>query len=114
MSIERVAEIHENGYCVLRQCLPKGVVDACREAAWPVMLKHIGEGGRQANRGSYRHFLPMRFEPDLSTGWLSHFPGRVTYDAIQRAVLLSFRVHLIKLSNALADANKSLLSVNKP
>ncbi len=62
MSIERVAEIHENGYCVLRQCLQIDVVDACREATWPVMLKHIGEEGRQANRGSYRHFLPMRFE----------------------------------------------------
>jgi hypothetical protein len=63
MSNEELAEMHENGYCVLRGRLPTGVVEACRETFWPIMLKHIGEHGNEPNRGPRRHFLPMPFEP---------------------------------------------------
>ena len=67
---QRLAEVHENGYCVLRGCLPTGVVNASREAFWPVMLKHIGEHHHKPNRGPGRHFLPMPFEPP---GFASEF-----------------------------------------
>jgi ectoine hydroxylase-related dioxygenase (phytanoyl-CoA dioxygenase family) len=59
---EKVAELKENGYCVLRAQLPKHAVDACREAFWPVLLKYLEKHEHEPNRGPYRHFLPMPFE----------------------------------------------------
>ena len=60
---ERILEIQENGYCVLRARLPKGVIDACREAFWPILLTYLKSYGHEPNRGAQRHFLPMPFEP---------------------------------------------------
>jgi hypothetical protein len=58
---EKVLELHENGYCLLRANLPKAVVNACREAFWPILLKYLEDHGHEANRGPHRHFLPMPF-----------------------------------------------------
>ncbi|HEX4602566.1 MAG TPA: phytanoyl-CoA dioxygenase family protein [Candidatus Angelobacter sp.] len=60
---EKILELHENGYCVLRARLPKGAIDACREGFWPTLLAYLKNHERQPNRGPYRHFLPMPFEP---------------------------------------------------
>ena len=59
---ERVLEIRNDGYCVLRAHLPKHTVNACREAFWPVLLKYLQDHGHEPNRGPYRHFLPMPFD----------------------------------------------------
>jgi ectoine hydroxylase-related dioxygenase (phytanoyl-CoA dioxygenase family) len=58
---EKIRDIHKNGYCVLKAHLPKPAVDACREAFWPIMLDYIQDHRDEANRGPYRHFLPMPF-----------------------------------------------------
>ena len=58
---EKILEIHKNGYCVLKAHLPKPAVNACREAFWPIMLDYIQDHRHEANRGPYRHFLPMPF-----------------------------------------------------
>jgi ectoine hydroxylase-related dioxygenase (phytanoyl-CoA dioxygenase family) len=60
---EKLFEIHEQGYCVLRAHLPKRVIDACKEAFWPILLKHLKKHECEPNRGPQRHFLPMPFEP---------------------------------------------------
>jgi ectoine hydroxylase-related dioxygenase (phytanoyl-CoA dioxygenase family) len=60
---EKILELHENGYCVLRAHLPKGTIEACREAFWPILLAYLKNHEHQPNRGPYRHFLPMPFEP---------------------------------------------------
>ena len=60
---EMVAELQENGFCVLRAHLAKALIDACREAFWPILLDYVNTNGGKPNRGTNRHFLPMPFEP---------------------------------------------------
>jgi hypothetical protein len=57
-----VAEIQEHGYCVLRQRLPKRVIDDCRNAFWPILHAYFENHGHEPNRGPHRHYLPMPFE----------------------------------------------------
>jgi hypothetical protein len=63
---QKLVEIDQNGYCVLKARLPKGVIEACRNAFWPILLKYIESHGDKPNRGPHRHFLP-----GLSTGLVS-------------------------------------------
>ena len=58
---QKLVEIDQNGYCVLKARLPKGVIEACRNAFWPILLKYIESHGDKPNRGPHRHFLPMPF-----------------------------------------------------
>lgn len=60
---EKLLELLENGYCVLRARLPKGAIDACKDAFWPILLTYLKKHGHEPNRGPHRHFLPMPFEP---------------------------------------------------
>lgn len=62
-TFEEILALHENGYCVLKERLPKGAIDACREAFWPALLEYLKTHGHEPNRGPHRHFLPMPFEP---------------------------------------------------
>jgi ectoine hydroxylase-related dioxygenase (phytanoyl-CoA dioxygenase family) len=59
---QKLFELHENGYCILRAHLPKGVIEACRDAFWPIVLTYLKNHGHEPNRGPHRHFLPMPFE----------------------------------------------------
>src|SRR5215472_6158482 len=59
---EKLLELHENGYCVLRTHLPEDAINACREAFWPVLLTYLRDHEHAPNRGPHRHFLPMPFE----------------------------------------------------
>ena len=64
MSIEGcVAELQDKGFCLLRAHFVTSIVDACREAFWPVLSEHIETHRDTPNRGPSRHFLPMPFEP---------------------------------------------------
>ena len=58
---EKILEIRQNGYCVLKAHLPKPTVNACKEAFWPILLEYVQDHGAEANRGPCRHFLPMPF-----------------------------------------------------
>jgi Phytanoyl-CoA dioxygenase (PhyH) len=64
---ERIAELQRNGFCVLRAHLPTALIDACREALWPILLAYLESHSEEANRGPHRHFLPMPFEPPCFT-----------------------------------------------
>ena len=55
-------ELQERGYCVLRQHFPPSLIDACRNAFWPLLLAHLQAHRDKPNRGPHRHFLPMPFE----------------------------------------------------
>lgn len=59
---EQILEVQENGYCVLRTHLPKGVIEACRDAFWPILLTYLKNHGHEPNRGPHRHFFPMPFD----------------------------------------------------
>ena len=58
-----LAELHENGFCVLRNHLPKHLIDACRDALWPALTSYLVTHAEEPNRGPHRHFLPMPFDP---------------------------------------------------
>lgn len=60
---EAARELQEQGYCVLRQQLPADLIEACRDAFWPILLDQLDTKDATPNRGSRRHFLPMPFEP---------------------------------------------------
>jgi hypothetical protein len=63
MADEKIREIEENGFSVLTAHLPKRVIDACRDAFWPILFAYLENYRHQPNRGPHRHFLPMPFEP---------------------------------------------------
>jgi hypothetical protein len=60
---EKIAEIEESGFCVLRARFPPPLIEACREAFWPTLLDYLNEHRESPNRGPHRHFLPMPFQP---------------------------------------------------
>jgi hypothetical protein len=59
---ETILDVQEKGYCVLREHLPKGVIEACRDAFWPILLTYLKDHSHEPNRGPHRHFLPMPFD----------------------------------------------------
>src|ERR1039458_6482865 len=60
---EKILEIQDKGFCVLRAQFAPSAIAACRDAFWPVFLAYLEEHGHQPNRGPNRHFLPMPFDP---------------------------------------------------
>jgi ectoine hydroxylase-related dioxygenase (phytanoyl-CoA dioxygenase family) len=58
---DNIEELNIDGFCILRGQFPSTLVDACREAFWPTLLRHIAM--QSPNRGPHRHFLPMPFGP---------------------------------------------------
>ena len=59
----KILEIQDRGYCLLKGHFARPVIDACRTAFWPVLLAYLEAHGTEPNRGPHRHFLPMPFEP---------------------------------------------------
>jgi Phytanoyl-CoA dioxygenase (PhyH) len=63
MSVEdKIAELQDQGFCVLKAQFAKPLVGACREALWPILSDYLARHRDQPNRGPHRHFLPMPFE----------------------------------------------------
>jgi hypothetical protein len=60
---EGIREIRDRGYSVLREHLARSLIDKCREAFRPALLAYLRAHCHEPNRGPYRHFLPMPFEP---------------------------------------------------
>ena len=58
-----ITELSRNGFCVLKSHLAAPLIDACREAFWPMLTGYIESHCDQPNRGPNRHFLPMPFDP---------------------------------------------------
>jgi ectoine hydroxylase-related dioxygenase (phytanoyl-CoA dioxygenase family) len=62
---DKLAELSESGFCVLEGLFPAPLIDACREAFWPVLLDCLKN--KEPNRGPHRHFVPMPFQPPCFT-----------------------------------------------
>jgi hypothetical protein len=60
---DKIVEIGDRGYCVLRGHFSRPLIDACRSALWPVLVSYLEAHGDEPNRGPHRHFLPMPFDP---------------------------------------------------
>jgi hypothetical protein len=61
---EKIAEVRERGFCMLRNHFAPTLVEACRQAFWPRLLAYLN-GGHEPNRGPHRHFIAMPFEPPI-------------------------------------------------
>jgi len=61
---EKISEVGEQGFCILRNHFAPLLVEACRQAFWPRLLTDLN-GGHASNRGPHRHFFAMPFEPPI-------------------------------------------------
>lgn len=64
---DKVVEVRDQGYRVFRRRSPSPLIDACREAFWPVLLTWLNLPGSEPNRGPRRYFIPMPFQPPCFT-----------------------------------------------
>jgi hypothetical protein len=64
---DKIIEVQEKGYCILKEHFASRLIDACRDAFWPLLLAYLKIHGNEPNRGPHRHFLPMPFEPPCFT-----------------------------------------------
>jgi ectoine hydroxylase-related dioxygenase (phytanoyl-CoA dioxygenase family) len=64
---DKITELQQNGFCVLRAHFRSALIDACREALWPILLEYLKGHVEAPNRGPHRHFLPMPFDPPCFT-----------------------------------------------
>ena len=60
---DEIRELREEGFCVLKKRFAPTLVEACRQAFWPVLSRYLELHGDEPNRGTRRHFLPMPFTP---------------------------------------------------
>jgi hypothetical protein len=60
---DKIAELRDKGFCVLKAHLARSAIQNCREAFWPILLDYVERNRAQPNRGDYRHFLAMPLEP---------------------------------------------------
>jgi ectoine hydroxylase-related dioxygenase (phytanoyl-CoA dioxygenase family) len=62
---DKLTELSESGFCVLSGHFPVPLIDACREAFWPVLLDCLKD--QEPNRGPHRYFVPMPFHSPCFT-----------------------------------------------
>lgn len=60
---DKIVEVQDRGFCVLRHRFARPLIDACLGAFWPRLIAYLKAHGHEPNRGAHRHFLPMPFEP---------------------------------------------------
>jgi ectoine hydroxylase-related dioxygenase (phytanoyl-CoA dioxygenase family) len=60
---DKVAEIQDRGFCVLKEHFSESLIRSCREAFWPALSDYLEENRDRPNRGPHRHFLRMPFSP---------------------------------------------------
>lgn len=60
---DKIAELQDKGFCLLKAHFPESLVATCREWFWPILLDYLKRNHDKPNRGPHRHFLAMPFEP---------------------------------------------------
>lgn len=62
MKCDAIAELQQQGYCILKAHFDPAPVHRCREAFWPILLEYLDKNRDRPNRGDHRHFVPMPFD----------------------------------------------------
>jgi hypothetical protein len=57
-----ISQVKNLGFCILRNHFDPRSVEACRNAFWPRLIAYLSSG-QSSNRGPYRYYLAMPFEP---------------------------------------------------
>ena len=60
---DRIAELQDQGFSVVKAHLAKSLVEACRQGFWPTLSDYVKRHRDKPNRGPHRHFLAMPFAP---------------------------------------------------
>ena len=60
---DKIAELQDRGFCVLKDHFASSLVETCRRGFWPILLDYLERHRDEPNRGEHRHFLAMPFEP---------------------------------------------------
>ena len=60
---DKIREIQDKGFCVLQEHFARSLIDAFRDAFWPILLAYLDTHLHTSNRGPHRHFLPVPFHP---------------------------------------------------
>jgi hypothetical protein len=63
LAAEKIAQLHDRGFCVLKRHFARSTIQNCREAFWPILLDYLEKNRDKPNRGEHRHFLAMPFDP---------------------------------------------------
>src|SRR5436853_1650311 len=59
---DKVDELQEQGFCILKEHFATSLINDCRLAFLPVLKEYLENNELNPNRGTKRHFLPMPFE----------------------------------------------------
>ena len=59
-------DILTEGFCVLKDLLPRQVIADCARAFEPILEAHIDEISTDPNRGPKRHYIRLPFEPPFA------------------------------------------------
>jgi hypothetical protein len=58
---DKIAELQDKGFCILKAHFAKSLIQHCRAAFWPTLLDYLERNQDKPNRGERRHFLAMPF-----------------------------------------------------
>jgi hypothetical protein len=75
---DKITELQERGFCILRDHFSKHLIDECQKAFFPVLADYLKTHSGQPNRGPHRHFLAMPFKPPCFTPELFFDPDVLT------------------------------------
>jgi ectoine hydroxylase-related dioxygenase (phytanoyl-CoA dioxygenase family) len=64
---EKISELQDQGFCVLKAHFPTSLIQTCHDGLWPRLMHYIEGHHDHPNRGPHRHFLAMPFEPPCFT-----------------------------------------------
>src|SRR4030095_17002700 len=64
---DKIRDVRDNGYCVLKNHFARTLIEAGRDAFWPCLLNYLEGHASEPNRGPHRHFVAMPFEPPCFT-----------------------------------------------
>jgi hypothetical protein len=60
---EQVEQVRSEGFCILYDCLPVELIDACNEAFQSILEEHAAEIAEKPNRGAMRMYLSLPLRP---------------------------------------------------
>jgi ectoine hydroxylase-related dioxygenase (phytanoyl-CoA dioxygenase family) len=64
-TIDGITELEREGFCVLKQAFSPTLIDAAREAFWPILIDYLSASMDNPNRGPHRHFLAVPFQSPI-------------------------------------------------
>ncbi len=62
---DKVAELEREGFCVLENLFPAPLINASREAFWPILTSYLSANKNTPNRGPHRHFMAVPFQTPI-------------------------------------------------